>query len=172
VGQTASFSVSTYPARQYPAKITRVAYGSTTTDNVVTYITNLEVENSDLSLRPGMTATATISAMDRRNALLVPNTALKFTPSVRSAVGTTAGLDRGGGIVSSLIPRPPASSSAPKAAAGSGAAARQVWVLRDNQPVAVAVKPGVSDGKLTEITAGDLQPGMQVITDQRSASTS
>ena len=118
VGQTASFSVSTYPARKYPAKITRVAYGSTTTDNVVTYITNLEVENGDLSLRPGMTATATISATERRNVLMVPNTALRFTPSVRSAVGATAGFDKGGGIVSSLMPRPPASSSAPRAAAG------------------------------------------------------
>jgi HlyD family secretion protein len=172
VGQTASFSVSTYPARKYPAKITRVAYGSTTTDNVVTYITNLEVENGDVSLRPGMTATATISATERRNVLLVPNAALRFTPAVHSAPGATAGFDKGGGIVSSLMPRPPASSSAPRAAAGGGAAARQVWVLRDNQPIAVAVKPGVSDGKMTEVSAGDLQPGMQVITDQRSAATS
>jgi HlyD family secretion protein len=172
VGQTASFRVSTYPARKYPAKITRVAYGSTTTDNVVTYITNLEVANGDLSLRPGMTATATISATERRNVLLVPNTALRFTPAVRSAPGATAGFDKGGGIVSSLMPRPPASSSAPRAAAGGGAAARQVWVLRDNQPIAVAVKPGVTDGKMTEVSAGDIQPGMQVITDQRSAATS
>jgi len=173
VGQAASFSVSTYPARRYPAKITRVAYGSTTTDNVVTYVTNLEVANSDLSLRPGMTATATINATDRHNVLLVPNTALRFTPSVRSAVVAIAGSDKGGGIVSSLMPHPPGSSSAPKtAAAGSGALARQVWVLRDNQPVAVAVKPGVSDGRMTEVTAGDLQPGMQVITDQLSAASS
>jgi HlyD family secretion protein len=97
---------------------------------------------------------------------------LRFTPSVRSVAGAPAGFDKGGGIVSSLMPRPPASSSAPKAAAGSGAAARQVWVLRDNRPVAVAIKPGVSDGKMTEVAAGDLQPGMQVITDQRSAATS
>jgi HlyD family secretion protein len=172
VGQTASFSVSTYPTRKYPAKITRVAYGSTTTDNVVTYITNLEVENGDLSLRPGMTATATISATERRNVLLVPNTALRFTPAVRSAPGAPTGFDKGGGIVSSLMPRPPANTSAPRAAATIGAVARQVWILRDDQPVAVAVKPGVSDGKMTEVSAGDLQPGMLVITDQRSGATS
>jgi HlyD family secretion protein len=172
VGQTASFSVSAYPARKYPAKITRVAFGSTTTDNVVTYITNLEVENGDLSLRPGMTATATISATERRNVLMVPNTALRFTPAVRSVPGAPAGFDKGGGIVSSLMPRPPANTSAPRAAAASGAVARQVWILRDDQPVAVAVKPGVSDGKMTEVSAGDLQPGMLVITDQRSGGAS
>ena len=172
VGQTASFSVSTYPARKYPAKITRVAFGSTTTDNVVTYITNLEVENGDLSLRPGMTATATISATERRNVLMVPNTALRFTPAVRSAPGAPAGFDKSGGIVSSLMPRPPANTSMPRAAAASGAVARQVWILRDDEPVAVTVKPGVSDGKMTEVSAGDLQPGMLVITDQRSGATS
>ena len=45
-GQKASFTVSAYPARKYPATITRVAYGSTKTDNVVTYISWLQVDNS------------------------------------------------------------------------------------------------------------------------------
>ena len=48
VGQSATFTVSAYAGRKYPAKITRVAFGSTTTDNVVTYITYLEVDNKDL----------------------------------------------------------------------------------------------------------------------------
>ena len=71
-----------------------MAFGSTTTDNVVTYITYLEVENADLSLRPGMTATATISATERRDVLLVPNTALRFTPSVAQRGGRPAGRPR------------------------------------------------------------------------------
>ena len=62
VDQEARFTVSAYPNRPYPARITRVAYGSTITDNVVTYLTYLDVDNTDLSLRPGMTATATITA--------------------------------------------------------------------------------------------------------------
>ena len=170
VGQNASFTVSAYPARKYPAKVTRVAFGSTITDNVVTYITYLEVENTDLSLRPGMTATATISATERRNVLLVPNTALRFTPTSSGAGAAAAA--KGGGIVSSLMPRGPV--RAPKAstpATGSGAA-RRVWVLRDSQPVAVAIQPGVSDGRMTEVTSSELEPGMQVIIDQRSAAAS
>ncbi|MBC7955187.1 MAG: efflux RND transporter periplasmic adaptor subunit, partial [Cytophagales bacterium] len=53
VGQKASFTVSAYPSRKYPASVTRVAFGSTITENVVTYLTHLDVDNGDLSLRPG-----------------------------------------------------------------------------------------------------------------------
>ncbi len=68
------------------------------------------------------------------------------------------------------MPRMPRSGTRKSAAAGaSTAAAKQVWVLRDGQPVSVAVTPGISDGRMTEITGGDLQAGMQVITDQKAA---
>jgi len=163
VGQKASFTVSAYPSRRYPANITRVAYGSTTTDNVVTYVTYLEVDNTDLTLRPGMTASATITAVERTDVLLVPNTALRFTPS--GAGGTAAAPGAGGGIVSSLLPRMP--RGARKTAGGSGTS-RQLWVLKDGKAVAVSVSPGISDGRMTEITAGDLQVGALVITDQRT----
>jgi HlyD family secretion protein len=160
VGQKASFTVSAYPSRKYPARIYRVAYGSTITDNVVTYVTYLEVDNSDLSLRPGMTASATITATDRQDVLLVPNTALRFTPSLTGAAKAK------GGIVSSLLPRMP--QGARKTAGGSGTA-KQVWVLRDGNAVPVSVTTGISDGRMTEVSGGDLQAGMLVITDQRAA---
>ena len=160
VGQKASFTVSAYPSRKYPAKIYRVAYGSTITENVVTYVTYLEVDNSDLSLRPGMTASATITATERQDVLLVPNTSLRFTPSLG------AGAKAKGGIVSSLLPRMP--QGARKTAGGSGPA-KQVWVLRDGAAVAVNVSTGISDGRMTEVSGGELQAGMLVITDQRAA---
>ena len=94
VGQKASFTVSAYPSRKYPATITRVAFGSTITDNVVTYLTYLDVDNTDLSLRPGMTATATITATQRNDVLLVPNTALRFTPADAGASSGRAGGQR------------------------------------------------------------------------------
>ncbi|MET0682110.1 MAG: efflux RND transporter periplasmic adaptor subunit [Casimicrobiaceae bacterium] len=166
VGQKGSFTVSAYPGRKYPAVVTRVAYGSTITDNVVTYVTYLDVDNSDLSLRPGMTATATITATSRNDVLLVPNTALRFEPA---SAGASAPAAKGGGIVASLTPRMPRRGPRSSAADGaSTATARQVWVLRDGVAVAVAVTPGISDGRMTEIAAGDLKEGMQVITDQKS----
>lgn len=168
IGQNAVFTVSAYPARQYPAQITRVAFGSTITDNVVTYLTYLGVNNSDLTLRPGMTATATITAKQRSDVLLVPNTALRFSP-VSAGAETPAASS---GIAASLIPRGPARSAKKSAADNaSTAAARQVWVLRDDVAVSVAVMPGISDGRMTEITSGELAAGMLVITGQKTAAT-
>ncbi len=165
VGQSASFTVSAYPGRRFPARITRVGYGSTITDNVVTYLTYLDIDNSDLSLRPGMTATASITATQREDVLVVPNSALRFSPT---STATAASAPRSG-VLSSLTPRMPGSGRRPAAAGASTAGARQVWVLRDGSAVAVAVTPGISDGRMTEITGGELQAGMQVITDQKSA---
>ena len=170
VGQKGSFTVSAYPGRKYPASVTRVAFGSTITENVVTYVTYLDVDNSDLSLRPGMTATATITATERRDVLLVPNTALRFTPST----GTPATASGGGqgSIVGTLMPRMPRTGGTRRPATSSSTEAqRQVWVLRDGTAVPVAVSPGISDGRMTEVSSSELQPGMQVITDQRSSST-
>lgn len=178
IGQKANFTVSAYAGRKYPAEITRVAFGSTITDNVVTYLTYLGVDNTDLSLRPGMTATATITATQRKDVLLVPNSALRFTPaSVPAAAGTGAGASASkttakSGIVASLVPRMPRGNTRGSApGGGSTAAARQVWVLRDDVAVAVSVVPGISDGRMTEITGGELEAGMLVITDQKTAAT-
>jgi len=168
VGQDATFTVSAYLTRNYPARITRVGFGSTITDNVVTYLTYLDVDNADLSLRPGMTATATITATQRNDVLLVPNTALRFTP-----ISEVAGAPAKSGIASSLLPRMPGTNTRKSAATvASTANAKQVWILpADGKGVAqaVAVTPGISDGHMTEITGGDLKVGMLVITDQKAA---
>jgi HlyD family secretion protein len=172
-GQTATFTVSAHPSRKYPAKVTRVAFGSTITENVVTYLTQLEVDNSDLSLRPGMTATATIVAKERKDVLLVPNSALRFAPTTAADAERAAARPgaSGGGIVGSLVPRMPRSGAARRSAAdgASTVGARQVWVLRDGVAVPVAVTPGISDGRMTEVSGGELQAGMLVITDQKAA---
>ena len=176
-GQKASFTVSAYPARKYPATITRVAYGSTKTDNVVTYISWLQVDNSDLSLRPGMTAAATITSTERNDVLMVPNTALRFVPvAAAGAAGTAPGAQpsasSGGGILSQLMPRLPRSGSRRSAGGDKpegGRKTRQIWVLKDGVPQAVSVTAGISDGRMTEVASEQLEPGMAVITDQRSA---
>jgi HlyD family secretion protein len=162
VGQEATFTVSAFVGRKFPARITRVGFGSTITDNVVTYLTYLDVDNTDLSLRPGMTATATINAKQRTDVLLVPNAALRFTPTVATETARKS-------VASSLLMGPPRTPRKSAAVGASTASARQVWVLRDGAPVAVAVTPGISDGRMTEIVGGDLQPGMAVITEQKVA---
>jgi len=168
LGQAATFTVAAFPRRSFPAAISRVGFGSTITENVVTYLTYLDVDNTDLALRPGMTATATIVAAKHDDVLLVPNTALRFTP------GTAAAPQAKGGLLQSMTPRMPGANRRPGSATpGSTAGARQVWVLEDGraEPVAVPVVPGISDGQMTEITGGGLKPGMRVITAQQVAAS-
>jgi len=168
LGQDATFTVSAYPTRKFPAHITRVGFGSTITDNVVTYLTYLDVDNTDLSLRPGMTATATIKAKQVNDVLLVPNTALRFTPTLADSDTSQSAEKKG--LASSLIPSMPRSNKRKSAADRANIAlAKQVWVLPKNggAAIAVAVKPGISDGHMTEIVGGDLKFGMKVITDQK-----
>lgn len=171
--QKATFTVSAYPTRSYPARVTRVAYGSTKTENVVTYIATLEVANEDLSLRPGMTAAATITSTERQDVLLVPNAALRFTPTVPGAAPTAAPAG-GGGIMGQLMPsRPRGAGGGQRRAGGAGRGegaetAREVWVLENGKAVAVKVMTGISDGRMTEVRSETLKPGMAVITDQRA----
>lgn len=170
LGQEAKFTVSAYPARQFPALITRIGRGSTITDNVVTYLTYLDVNNEDLSLRPGMTATATITATQKTDVLLVPNAALRFTPITQKSATPEKSMASG------LLPRMPGNTTRRAAATNASTAlAKQVWIeSKDAQGaltgavVAVAVIPGISDGRMTEIVGGDLHAGMQVITGQKS----
>lgn len=156
LGQPASFTVSAWPGRTFPATIRRVGIGSTITDNVVTYKTLLNVKNEDMALRPGMTATASIVTAQRKNVLLVPNAALRFTPPSES------GGSNNGSFISNLLPRPP---SDVKRSNTMSPANSQVWVLSDSGPQAIAVKTGVSNGRQTEIVEGDLKPDMAVITE-------
>jgi len=158
-GQKATFTVDAWPGRKYPAVIERVAYGSQVTEGVVYYPTTLRVNNDDLSLRPGMTATAEILTAVHEDVLLVPNAALRFVPRTGEA-------KRKKGILDALLPKPPRPESGrvPKEAKRKDAP-RRVYVLKDGVPTPVEVKPGLTNGRVTEILEGELKPGMQVITD-------
>lgn len=162
-GQSATFTVDAYPTRKFPAQIRRVGFGSQTTDGVVSYKTILSVNNDDLSLRPGMTATAEITTATRKGVLMVPNEALRFTPPADNHSGRSSG-----GIVASLLPHPPEPQVRKQAASSAKSSGQRVWILRNGEPVATDVTVGVTDGRFTEIVGtpgGGLEAGMQVITD-------
>lgn len=163
LGQKASFTVSAFGARRFAALVQRVSYGSTITDNVVTYSALLDVQNPDLALRPGMTATATLVAAERENALVVPNSALRYSPA-----GAAEPKGERSKVVATMLPRLPRQG----ARKASGGVPKQVWVLRDGAPLAVPIEVGISDGRYTEIVGGELSAGQAVITEQRSAAAS
>ncbi|GAB5604354.1 efflux RND transporter periplasmic adaptor subunit [Sideroxyarcus sp. TK5] len=154
-GQTAYFMVDAWPGRKYPAEIARVGFGAQTTDGVVTYKTLLNVSNADLSLRPGMTATAEISTANLHDVLLVPNAALRFTPVTKAAPS--------GGFVASLMPRRPQQPKQVKDNASAGSSARTLWVLQDNKATPVEVSIGLTDGRRTQVVGGALQAGARII---------
>ncbi len=147
-----------WPGRQYSAVIRRVGYGSQEKDGVVSYLTVLEVANDDLSLRPGMTGAAEITTLTRENALLVPNAALRFTPRQAETKKKS-----GGGVVGTLMPRPPRQPRKQQPASVKGAS--RVWVQREGRPAPVDVKTGATNGRMTEILEGDLKEGTRVITE-------
>lgn len=158
-GQSATFTVDAFPNRKFPATIRDVRFASETIQGVVTYKAVLNIDNSELLLRPGMTATAEIKVTEVKNALLVPNAALRYAPPVAEKASN-------GGFLSRLMPRPPRPSAVTSnEEAGSS---RTVWVLANGQPKSVKIVVGSSDGKNTEIVSGDLSADQALIVDQSS----
>lgn len=158
-GQEAMFAVDAYPDRDFPAHITQVRYGSETVEGVVTYKAVLRVDNSELLLRPGMTATAVITVNKIENALLVPNAALRFVPPEAPQENNS----EGGSLMGSLMPHPPRQKS--KVNGTANGKEQKVWTLRDGQLTAIAITKGTSDGLMTEVTGGELEPGTELVTD-------
>ena len=163
-GQAARFTVDAYPDEEFPAEITQVRYAPISSVGVVTYESILSVDNADLRLRPGMTATAVITVQQIDDALLVPNAALRFSPRLEQHEASE------GGLVSALVPRPPRGSAAPAIVDENGGH-RRIWLLDEKRgPRAVDILIGATDGVSTEIKAGDLALGAQVIIEQRDPS--
>ena len=156
-GQSATFTVDAFPDRTFQARIIQVRYGAQVVDGVVSYETVLKVDNGDLSLRPGMTATAEILVKRLQDVLLVPNAALRFSPPSQNKKRSAGG----GSLLSKLMPRPPHPDRNQQTQQPEGE--QRVWVLQDGRPAAVPVTVGVSDGNLTQITGGELTPGTPLL---------
>lgn len=158
--QPATFTVDAYSDRTFPARIKQVRFASETVSNVVTYKAILSVDNEDLLLRPGMTATADITVQSVKDTLLVPNAALRFSPPAVERAS-------GGNILSRLFrpPRPPgASRNRGQQQDQTNPNRRPVFVLKDGAPQRVMVETGATDGQFTIIRSSDLQENDALIT--------
>lgn len=158
-GQTATFGVDAFPDRRFPATIRDVRFASETIQGVVTYKAVLAIDNSELLLRPGMTATAKIKVEEIDDALLIPNTALRYVPP------TTTTDQRS--FLQRLMPRPPFRRASQNPIQASG---RTVWLLDKGKASPVMVTTGATDGRNTVVTNGALKSGQEVILDQISSS--
>jgi HlyD family secretion protein len=185
-GMRASFSVDAYPNERFNGTVLQIRNAATTVQNVVTYDAVIEVENTELKLRPGMTANATFNYDRRENVLRVPNSALRFRapasmqPAASAALSAVPPSDGPG-----VSPVPPPSAAAPAPAhsgstgPGSGehgsgrgrrgqrppvdSSIKLLWVMRGPKPVPVVVHVGLTDGTTTEIVSGEVNEGDEVV---------
>lgn len=158
-GMEARFSVDAYPDKTFPAMIKRILFAAQDDTGVVTYRAELAVDNSDLLLRPGMTAVADITVATAKDALLAQNAALRFQPR---QVDTEAKAPerRGSGLLGMIRPRFPRHDDAKE----TGPIGRQLFILGPaGQPQPVEVETGISDGTSTAIHSPSLKAGDKVI---------
>lgn len=162
--QHATFTVDAYPRQRFPAQIKQLRFAPQRVDGVVTYKALLKVENPDLLLRPGMTATADIITQKVVDALLVPNAALRFSVAETDMPDKAK---KGGSMLAASMPwhsrRPP--SKRPQSPRAGVSGKGKVWVLQDNKPVAISIVAGATDGRMTEVLKGDLEPGIELLVD-------
>ncbi|TXD34789.1 efflux RND transporter periplasmic adaptor subunit [Lujinxingia vulgaris] len=150
-GQQATFTVSAWPGQTFDATVESLDLAPTLTENVVTYVAELSVDNSERLLRPGMSAAVTIVTETLTDVLRVPNAALRFTPPAPDEDARP-----GGG----LLPR-----FGRWGGRGGGAAqgVGTVYVLENGMPTELRVHTGRSDGRFTQITSGELEDGTELL---------
>jgi HlyD family secretion protein len=161
VGQPVSFTVDAYPENRFTGKVTQIRNAPVITQNVVTYVVVVGVDNKDLKLKPGMTANVSIETARKENVLRLPAAALRFRPkegkgskgSKEAKNATAADGKPTGGDLKRMKKEP----------------GRQVYVAGpDNKPVAVPVKTGISNDGQVELVEGNLKENDEVIVEQVS----
>lgn len=172
-GQPAVFSVDAYPKREFPAILKAIKNVPTSGKDVVTYSAELTVDNTERLLRPGMTATATITTESRSQVLLVPNSALRFRPPETAFKMGIPGMGPpppGGGGPPGL-PGAPAPAGAGKSTAAKTTSSSvkpqdgaKVWILRQGALSPIIVNSGASDGANSEVSSDQLREGMELVT--------
>lgn len=154
-GNPVTFTVSSYPDRQFSGRVQQVRQAPQTVQNVVTYDVVVGVSNTDLALKPGMTASIRIETRRKDNVLRVPDQALRYRPTTPSQ-GHAAAVQ-------------PPGASANTTAHGKGAA--QVWILADGKPRRTPVTVGLDDDAYAEITGGNLHEGDVVIVSESTTAS-
>ena len=154
--QPVRFRVDAYPNETFNGTVSQIRLQPVVEQNVVSYVTVIDVPNPDLKLKPGMTAAVTIENGRADEAIKVPNAALRFRPTQEAfeALGQKPPEPR----------QRPQGQSARGPQTGNDGQRGAVWVLAENTLKRVPVQVGLSDGTQTAVTSGDLTPGTRVVT--------
>lgn len=172
-GMKATFTVDAFAGKTFDGVVRQIRNSPTTTSGVVTYDAVIDVDNLELSLKPGMTANVTFVLEQVTDVIKIPNAALRMrlTPDQMRAMAEYYGLRRPNGANGRA---PAAGGSASGAPGGNGAPGgfaarlgdkRMVWKLEDGKPKMVLIKPGLTDGSATQLVEGELKPQDLLITE-------
>lgn len=170
--QNASFTVDSYPELTFSGKVIQIRSAPVITQNVVTYVVVVSVDNSDLKLKPGMTANVSVEVARKDDVLMLPPAALRFKPKSKGDDGKEkAKADRTG-----TAGRRPAGGDGPsgggKGVPGKGRGkSQQVYLLKDGKPAATEVKTGIADNSSIELIDSSLKEGDDVIIEQIGGDT-
>jgi HlyD family secretion protein len=157
VGTVVSFQVDAFPTEQFHGRVSAVRLNAYSVQNVVTYDTIIDFENPDEKLRPGETAYVTIPTGNATNVILIPNTALTFTPDMQRAQ------------LQALYKQYNISREASTTHLGGW---QVVWKLGpDKNPVPIAGQCGITDFNNTQLLKGDFGEGDVLITGQQGGAT-
>jgi HlyD family secretion protein len=163
VGQKVTFKVDAYRDRTFTGNVSQIRLDASMVSSVVTYGVVVDVDNTDGKLMPYMTAKLQFEVARRSNVLLIPVQALRWRPTWDEVTPSArAGLTP----LVPLKPRPAEEKEGENEADEPtvDTAAPMAWVRADDGLVRpVPVKPGISDGMVTELIGGDLQAKDEVV---------
>ena len=167
VGQPVRFTVDAYPDQAFRGRIAQIRLNATVNQNVVTYPVIIEVSNEDLALRPSMTANVTIDVATVKDVLRIPNAALRFRPEQTSVAPTPSADERaaraGGGPGSVGAARQFGQTAGGKPRKAGGQTVYQMAADGIGEPKPVEIRAGISDGRFTQVAAGELKEGDAIV---------
>jgi len=165
LNQKASFTVDSYPEQTFLGNVIQIRSAPVITQNVVTYVVVVTVDNSDLKLMPGMTANVSIEVARKDNVLKLPPVALRFKPKTKADDAKVKGSNSGSGIPG----QPPAGG---RNMPGKGGGRNlQVYLLKEGKPVVTTVKTGIANNSSIELVESSLKEGDDVIIEQVGGDT-
>lgn len=159
-GMPAAFTVDAFPGREFQGTVGKVRLNAQMTQNVVLYTVEINIENPDKLLLPYLTANVRFEVNHETNTLLVPNAALRWSPSSLAEVAPDA---RNGNLVDPPGDIHPAKPPAEKDSAEKSPT-RTLWLKSGDFVRPVEVMAGISDGVNTAVATGDLHEGDEVVT--------
>ncbi|MGZ4962952.1 MAG: efflux RND transporter periplasmic adaptor subunit [Limisphaerales bacterium] len=152
-GLPITFAVDAFAGREFRGTVGKIRLNATMTQNVVLYTVEIDVDNSDKVLLPYLTANVRFILSRETNALLVPNAALRFSPSSMAQSAPASG-----------HPNEARAETAADGPKGGKNSQRTIWVKTGEAIRPVEVTTGISDGANTAVVADGLHEGDEVIT--------